>query len=360
MDEIQKHPEMIVRSRDPYNAGPPPGLITREYTTPNGLFFVRNHAPVPQIVPGDYRLLVGGLVDRPYSLSLRDLDNAPRFAVDATLQCAGNRRTELFALADVPGEIPWGDEAISHAVWSGVRLRDLLERANLRDGAKHVEFVGLDRVEKAGETFGFGGSIPIEKAMGEEVLLATEMNGEPLPPTHGYPVRCVVPGYIGARSVKWIGAINVQAEPSRNYYQARAYRLFPGHIDATSVDWDRGLPLGELSVNSAIVDPQPAQHVSAGPVKVTGYATAGGTRHVARVDVSPDGGETWIEAELTEMKQWSWCFWEATVDLAAGEHTIVSRAWDSAGNSQPQSARQTWNFKGYMNNAWSRAAVSAG
>jgi sulfite oxidase len=357
---LKKHPELIVREQEPLNGGPPPHLITQSYVTPNDLFFVRSHAPVPKINPDEYRLSIDGLVDRPVQLSLAELAELPQVRVQATLQCAGNRRTDLFALADVPGEVPWGDEAISHAEWGGVSLAHILERAGLKRGAEHVEFIGLDEVHKGDQTFGFGGSVPLRKALGGEVLVATEMNGEPLSPMHGYPARIVTPGYIGARSVKWVGEINLVDHPSENFYQSRAYRLFPSHVDASNVDWESGLMLGELSVNAAITQPQPTDRLSPGPNTISGYAQAGGERHVARVDVSTDGGESWIEAKLDEARPWSWRFWSTDVELSRGEHVLVARAWDSAGNSQPESPKQTWNFKGYMNNAWSRVAVTVG
>lgn len=360
MASAEKHAELIVREQEPCNGGPPPHLITRTHITPNDLFFVRSHAPVPHINPDEYRLSIDGLVDRPVHFSMAQLGELPRISMEATLQCAGNRRTDLFALADVPGEVAWGDEAISHAVWSGVSLSSLLERAGLKPGAEYVEFIGLDEVQKGDRTFGFGGSIPLSKALGGEVLVATEMNGEPLSPSHGFPARIVTPGYIGARSVKWVGKINLLAHPSENYYQSRAYKLFPSHVDAATVDWETGLMLGELSVNGAICQPQTADRLSPGPITISGYAHAGGERHVARVDVSTDGGKNWIEATLDEAHPWSWRFWAVTVDLSGGEHQLVARAWDSAGNSQPESPRQTWNFKGYMNNAWSRVTVTVG
>jgi sulfite oxidase len=220
----EKHPELIVRAREPLNGGPPSHLITRTHVTPNDLFFVRNHAPVPKINPDEYELLIDGLVDRPLSLSLAELAELPQVRLEATLQCAGNRRTDLFALADVPGEVPWGDEAISHAVWGGVSLAHVLEHAGVKQSAEHVEFIGLDECQKNDKKFGFGGSIPLKKAMAGEVLIAMEMNGEPLPRDHGYPARIVTPGYIGARSVKWVGKINLQTQPSENYYQASGNR----------------------------------------------------------------------------------------------------------------------------------------
>ena len=358
MASNEKHDAFIVREQDPFNGGPPPNLIAQDHVTPTNLFFSRNHAPVPNVDPDNFRLTVGGLVDRPMELSLDNLNGMPQSEVEATLQCAGNRRTDLFKLGDIPGEVEWGDEAISHAVWGGVFLEQILERAEVNAGAEHVEFVGLDEIENAGKTLGFGGSIPLWKAFVGDVLVATKMNGETLTPNHGFPARIVVPGYIGARSVKWVSQINLLAEPSANYFQAHAYKLFPPNVCPETVDWNKGLMLGELSINAAICKPMPKDKLSPGPTTISGYAFAGGERSVARVDVSVDGGKNWIEAEMSDAKRWSWRLWSATVDLVEGEHEIVARAWDSAGNSQPESPRQTWNFKGYMNNAWARVAVT--
>ncbi|MGH2524914.1 MAG: molybdopterin-dependent oxidoreductase, partial [Anaerolineales bacterium] len=205
MSNFGKHPDFLVRSASPYNGGPPLGLLREAFVTPNELFFVRNHGNVPRVDPAHYRLSIGGLVKRPRALSLDELrQNFPKRTLTATLQCAGNRREELIEVAPIPDELPWGEEAISNAAWAGAALRDVLGEgpAGIAPEARHVAFAGLDDVQRQGKTLGFGSSIPIEKALSLEVLLAYEMNGEPLPPAHGFPVRAIVPGYIGARSVK--------------------------------------------------------------------------------------------------------------------------------------------------------------
>lgn len=357
---FDKHPALIVRETEPFNAGPPPGLLRQSFITPQNLFFVRNHAPVPDLDAASYRLQVGGMVGEHLTLSLDELRS--RFTkreVAATLQCAGNRRDILSAIAPVGGEVAWGAEAISTARWGGVALRDVLGAAGIEEAARHVAFLGLDEIEKRGERFGFGGSIPIDKALSSEVILAYEMNGETLSPAHGFPLRAIVPGYIGARSVKWLSDITLQTEPSDNYYQARAYKLFPPQTDAQTADWTQGLMLGELSVNSVITAPAPGADIEGGSVLVQGYATAGGSRSVERVDVSADDGATWTTATLSESDKapWTWRFWEARLELPEGVHTITARAWDSAANTQPEDPRRIWNFKGYMNNAWDRVTV---
>jgi sulfite oxidase len=238
---FDKHPDFVVRQAHPFNAGPPPRLLSQSYITPTNLFFARSHGDVPEVDVHSYRLQISGRVLRPLSLALNDVqDNFERVNVSATLQCAGNRREELMALESIPNELGWGVEAISHAVWSGIRLRDVLAEVGVQsetDLPLHVEFGGLDQVERHHKHFRYGGSIPLGKAMGPEVILAYEMNGEPLPLVHGFPLRAIVPGYIGARSVKRLDQITVQNEPSQNYFQSHAYRLFAPHTRPASVDW---------------------------------------------------------------------------------------------------------------------------
>jgi sulfite oxidase len=334
-------------------------LLRREFVTPRDIFFTRNHGAVPEVDPHTYRLRVSGLVDREVTLTLQQLRSTmARRTGAATLACAGLRRDELIAYRPIPGEVGWGAEPVSNGIWTGVPLRDVLLKAGVGSGAKHVEFLGLDEVERQGTRFGFGGSIPLEKALAQEVLLAFEMNGEPLPPVHGYPLRVVVPGCIGARSVKWVSEIIVTDAPSGNYFQAHAYRLFPPEIGPQNVRWEDGVMLHDLPLNSVIWEPLEGSPVPAGNVTLRGWAMASGGEMIQQVEVSPDGGRTWQATELTEQgNRWTWCFWTATVKLAPGKHTLVARATDSAGRSQPEEIGPLWNFKGYMNNAWHRTVI---
>jgi len=355
-----KHPDLIVQQQHPFNAEPTLTQLLQAPTTPNDLFFARNHAPVPAVDVDSYRLSVTGLVEKPLELSLDDVYRLPKTTVTATLQCAGNRRKAVFAYKHVVGEVPWGDQAISNAVWGGVRLSAVLERAGVLEGAQHVACLGLDELGQGDKRFNFGGSIPLKKARCEEVLLAYEMNGAPLLPLHGFPLRLVAPGYIGARSVKWLVQICVQQTPSSNHYQARAYKLFAPHIDAKTVDWDKGLMLGEMSVNSSICVPEEGETLASGKLEIKGYAITGGDRTVERVEVSLDGGLRWVEARLSRVEPFAWCFWTVRLDLEPGTHCVVARAWDSAANTQPEDLAKIWNFKGYMNNAWPRVAFDVG
>ena len=358
---FDKHLDFVVKQVEPYNAGPPPKLLSQSYITPTNLFFVRNHGDVPEIDVAAYRLKINGRVKRPLSLSLNEIkNNFGVVEVSATLQCAGNRREELMVLKPILNELKWGVEAISHARWAGVRLRDVLSAAGVESESAshlHVECSGLDQVERLNKHFQYGGSIPLEKALCSEVILAYEMNGEPLTAVHGFPLRTIVPGYIGARSVKWLGRITVQNEPSQNYFQSRAYRLFNPYTRPETVKWEDGVMLGEMNVTSVICSHAENERISRGAVTVHGYSIAGG-RCIARVDVSCDGGRTWVQAELiNETNPWAWTLWKADFKLRPGKHQLVVRAMDTSANTQPQDFSQVWNFKGYMNNAWHRVNI---
>ncbi|MBV9193872.1 MAG: molybdopterin-dependent oxidoreductase, partial [Solirubrobacterales bacterium] len=195
------------------------------------------------------------------------------------------------------------------------------------------------------------------KACRPEVLLARGMNGEPLPVVHGAPLRVVVPGYIGARSVKWLERIEIRSRPWEGYFQHVAYRLLPPDGKPGP---GAGMPLGLVALNSDVLSPVDGETVAAGLVEVRGYAFAGGERHVARVDVSIDGGASWSQAELLEdLGRWAWRHWRITFDLAPGEHEILVRAWDSSAATQPDDHATLWNPKGYVNNARPRVRVRA-
>ncbi len=358
----EKHYDMIIQGQQPLNLESPPEALRQSFETPAELFYVRNHGTMPQVDTDSYQLPVSGLVERPLELSLEDLKNDfPAQTVSATLQCAGNRRAGLMEVRDVPGETPWGVGAIGNARWTGVSLREVLLAAGVESGAGHVAFGGLDEIEQ-GWSPNYGSSIPLAKALNQEVLLAYEMNGEPLRPEHGFPLRAVVPGYIGARSVKWLSGISVRDTPSDNYFQAREYRLFPPYLTEEPDDASEGFALGEISVNAVICEPSDGAQVRAGAVTVRGYAIAGTGRSIQRVDLSADGGLTWVGAELSagsEKDPWAWRFWEVRLELNPGEHQLSVRALDSAADTQPRDAGSIWNVKGYVNNAWHETRVTA-
>ena len=345
-----KRDDMIVYEDEPFNAETGVAALIERPVTATDAFYVRSHGPVPERRHDDFRLRVDGAVERELSLSLETLREAFRERhVTATLQCAGNRRAGLSAIREIPGEAPWGPGATGTASWSGVALADVLELAGPTDEAAHVGFVGADMCPEVAPAQLFGGSIPLDKAQRPEVLLAWAMNGEPLPPVHGAPLRVVVPGYIGARSVKWLERIELRSEPWAGYFQRVVYRLLAeDEVPAP----DRGIALGLIALNSAILSPADGATVAAGSVTVSGYAFAGGDRSVERVDVSTDRGGSWARAELLEdLGRWAWRQWRITLALEPGEQEILVRAWDSSAATQPEGEAGLWNPKGYVNNA---------
>ncbi|XP_029450619.1 sulfite oxidase-like [Rhinatrema bivittatum] len=364
-----RHPALKVNSLKPFNAEPPAEMLTEAFLTPNDFFFKRNHLPVPRLDPASYQLEVGGRPGRPsLFLSLQDLKTRfPRHEVTATLQCAGNRRSEMNAVKPVKG-LDWGIAALGNAKWAGARLRDVLLAAGYSEGeagALHVQFEGLDR-DLAGT--GYGASIPYHVAMSSEheVLLAYEMNGEALPVDHGFPVRVIVPGVVGARNVKWLGRVLVSKEESQSHWQQNDYKGFSPSVDWDSVDFTSSPAIQELPVQSAITYPQPNAVIAEedGKITVRGYAWSGGGREVVRVDVSLDGGNTWHVAQLAGEKQapgraWAWKLWTLTAPPPTGrtELEIICKAVDSSYNVQPNTVAPIWNLRGVLSNAWHRVCV---
>jgi sulfite oxidase len=350
--------DLIARQADPYNAEPALAKLIAEGTTPVQHFYVRSHGPVQKVDAAAFRLHVEGLVNKPAEFTLDEIRG--RFGSqtsEATLTCAGNRRLEMNRIMPVPG-VQWDAGAIGHARWSGAALADVLRAAELQDSAKHVWFEGLDPIkEKDGSVAPFGGSIPLDKALAADVkvLLASAMNDEPLTAEHGFPLRAVVPGFIGARSVKWLTKIVVSDRPSPNHYVAEAYKLV--QTDAKD-ELAAAEPIYAWPVNAAICTPGPADKLKAGRTTIAGYALAAGEPgcSVAKVELSTDGGKTWSGARLLgESRSYSWRLWTTMADLAAGRHELIVRASDSRANAMPQQA--AWNLKGYLYNGWHRVNV---
>jgi sulfite oxidase len=358
MGRYGKRADLIVHAEEPFNAETGLAALADGSLTATDAFYVRAHGPVPDLDPAAWRLRVHGLVERELDLSLDALrEECREHDVTATLQCAGNRRAGLIAIRDIPGEAPWGPGATGTAEWTGVALADVLALAGPLREAADVGFEGADLCPETRPAQRFGGSIPLDKACRREVLLAWAMNGEPLAPVHGAPLRVVVPGYIGARSVKWLERIEVRSTPWQGYFQDVAYRLLP---EDGAPGPGAGMPLGLVALNADVLSPADGETVAAGRVDVRGYAFAGGERHVARVDVSLDGGATWSQAELLDdLGRWAWRHWRITVDLAPGEHELLVRAWDSSAATQPEDEAALWNPKGYVNNARPRVRVRA-
>jgi sulfite oxidase len=360
-----KAKSLIVRSENPLNAEPALDNLVANWLTPTEAFYIRSHGATPQIDAKTFTLTVSGLVNKPLVLKVDEL--VERFAlqsVNATLTCAGNRRIEFNKIKPVGG-VQWEAGAIGNAKWKGAILSEILKAAGVQTGAKHVWFEGADELEHAGHPTHFGGSIPLEKAMQDTptmpgALLATEMNDEPLSPDHGFPLRSVVPGYIGARSVKWLNRIVVSNEPSPNHYLADAYKLV---IDDEASSRAAAPPLYENIVNGAICTPKANYSKSILPkgirVIVSGYALPSGKADctVSKVELSIDGGKSWIAADLGEASApYCWRLWQKNVQLTDLKiKEIIARVTDSSGAVQPELMK--WNLKGYMNNSWYRTPI---
>ncbi|HEX7736301.1 MAG TPA: molybdopterin-dependent oxidoreductase [Ktedonobacteraceae bacterium] len=349
-----QYAHLTVYQEHPLNAGTPFEILRRAFLTPNDAFFIRSHGTLPVVERESYCLTVTGMVQRPLELSLAALlAHFEQRTLTATLVCAGSRRDELAAIHPLPGAVPWSADPISTARWRGVRLRDVLQAAGIGAEARYVAFRGLDEAREEGQTIPFGSSISLEKALSPEVLLTYEINDAPLTREHGFPLRVLIPGYVGARSVKWLQEITLQSQPSDNYFQDRDYKLFPPAITAETANWSQGQTLEAIALNSAICSPLAGETCRTGPINVRGYAITGQPAPIERVELSTDGGASWTPATITDRTdRWAWCLWQTTLHLPAGDHQLTVRAHDSAGHTQPKHAQPLWNFKGYANNAW--------
>lgn len=335
--------KLIIRSLRFYDLETPVTLLN-SWITPVDLFFVRNHMSEPTTFdPDAYRLTVGGEVEHPLSLTLADLKKLAAATVTNTLECAGNGRG--FYQPRVPG-VQWQRGAVGTARYTGPRLKDVLARAAVKPTGKHVMFKGLD--EPPGKVPAFIRSIPIEKALDPDTLLAMEMNGAPLLKHHGYPVRALAPGWIGAASCKWLTEIRVLDREFEGNFMKPAYRM-PKESVAPGADVkpEDTVPVTGLYVKSLISRPAEGAAAKLGLVHIAGAAWAG-EAEVTKVDVSTDGGRTWNPAQLgRDHAKYAWRFFEyAWKPAKPGAYTLMSRATDSQGRVQP--AQGMWNPSGYL------------
>ena len=318
----------------------------RQAITPTGLHYLLIHYDIPFVDADSWTLEVDGAVERPLRLSLDDLREREAAEHAVTMECAGNGR----ALLD-PHVVsqPWLRDAVGTARWRGTPLRSLLTEAGVAGNAVDVTFIGLDRGVEAEVEQAYARSIPLDEAMRDEVLLAYEMNGAPLLPQHGFPVRVVVPGWYGMTNVKWLTRVSVRTEPFDGYQQARAYRL-------RRDDADEGTPVQRMVPRSLLVPPGIPEFLTRvrtlrpGPCVLEGRAWSGHAS-IEAVEVSVDGGATWQPAVLggDDLGPWAWRGWTYDWQARPGAYRVGSRASDAAGNVQP--LEPTWNVGGYANNA---------
>uniref|UniRef100_A0A804PN41 Nitrate reductase [NAD(P)H] n=1 Tax=Zea mays TaxID=4577 RepID=A0A804PN41_MAIZE len=341
---VRRHPALVrLTGKHPFNSEPPvPRLMAHGFITPAPLHYVRNHGAVPRADWSTWTVEVAGLVRRPARLTMEQLvTEFEAVELPVTLVCAGNRRKEQNMVRQTVG-FNWGPGAISTSVWRGARLRDVLRRCGVMgaaDGAANVCFEGAEDLPGGGGGGKYGTSLRRGVAMdpARDVILAYMQNGEPLAPDHGFPVRVIVPGFIGGRMVKWLKRIIVASSESESYYHYRDNRV---------------LPINALTTQR--------------PYTIKGYAYSGGGRKVTRVEVTLDGGETWHVCSLDHPerptkygKYWCWCFWSVDVEVldVLGAKEIAVRAWDEAMNTQPE--KLVWNLMGMMNNCWFRVKINA-
>jgi DMSO/TMAO reductase YedYZ molybdopterin-dependent catalytic subunit len=324
---------MIIREKEPANLEMPFGLLDG-WTTPNELFYIRSHFPVPEVDLQDWRLKVEGAVECPLAFTYDDLHSLPMQAVPATLECAGNSR--VFLVPKVKGT-QWELGAVGNAHWTGVSLGDLLRKAIVDPGAVDVILEGADRgpigeTPKPAGPIHYARSIPLGKAL-DGVLLALEMNGEPLTPSHGFPLRAVVPGWYGMAAVKWLQRIIVTDKPYGGYYQTVDYAFWQRNHAGISL-----VPITEMQVKSVIARPGINEVVAAG----SNYQVAGAAwtadSEIVKVELSTDGGASWKEASLgAEKTPNSWQLWQSEwqTPTAPGRCVLMSRATDARGRTQP-------------------------
>jgi DMSO/TMAO reductase YedYZ molybdopterin-dependent catalytic subunit len=356
--EIPGKPGMIVHSSRPVN-GEFPAHLLEDDVTPASRHFVRNNGNLPpratSLDPQGWTLRVDGEVNRALALSLEDLKRMPAVSMPLLIECGGNGR----ALFDPPVRgNQWERGAIGCAEWTGVRLRDVLQSAGLKPEAVYTAHYGEDIPLGAAQPFSRG--IPIEKAMDEHTIIAYQMNGEDLPALNGYPVRLVVPGWIGSCSQKWLNRIWVRdrvhdSDKMKGYsYRIPAQPVTPGTRPPES---DMVIATSWI-IKSMINRPRAGSEFAVGEeVDVVGHAWAG-DNEVTRVAVSTDNGADWKDAMITAPpNRYAWYRWESRMSFPReGKYEIRARAFDDRGNAQP--FQQAWNPRGYLGNVIHSVTVS--
>ena len=350
----EPEPGLIVRSTRPLDAETPVEVFDR-FLTPNRLFFVRSHFGAPAVGLAPWQLEVEGLVDRPLNLGLDDLKGFATSTLPAVLQCSGNGRA--FYSPNIPG-VGWARGAVGNAEWSGVRLVDVLNRAGLKPGSAHVQLLGADGPPNP-KTPSFFRSIPLSRAIDPGTILATTMNGEPLPILHGGPIRLVVPGWAGNHWIKWLRKITVAAEEAPGFYMQTGYKIprvvLPPGVDPKPTDL---VSVTTLNVKSLIARPLEGARLKAGPVEIRGVAWTG-DGIVDRVDVATSADGPWSAATLIgDPKPGAWRQWTFRWNAQPGRHVLRARAVDSKGETQPETT--PWNKSGYLWNGIDRVACEVG
>ncbi|MBX6763903.1 MAG: sulfite oxidase [Rubrobacteraceae bacterium] len=326
----------------------------RHPVTPIGMHYLLTHFDIPSIEAEGYELVVSGLVRHPLRLSLDEIKARPAVTMPVMMECAGNGRAHLSPRATSQ---PWHEEAVGCAEWTGTPLRPLLEEAGLLEDAVEIIFTGHDRGIQEGVEHDYARSLPLEDALSGDVILAYEMNGQLLPPQHGFPLRAVVPGWYGMASVKWLKSITAIGEPFEGFQQAVSYRY------QNSAE-EPGTPVTCKRPRALMVPPgipdflSRMRYLRTGRTLVEGRAWSG-RDPVERIEFSSDGGRTWEEAELgAPPGRYAWRPWRFEWEVQEpGEYELCVRATDAAGRTQPTDGDEVWNHGGFGVNVCQRVAV---
>jgi DMSO/TMAO reductase YedYZ molybdopterin-dependent catalytic subunit len=332
-NDIQLRDGRIVRSEEPLNLEMPFETV-ESFVTATKSFYVRTHFPIPKIDRDAWWLHVEGEVEKSFAINYQELLKLESLTIPVTLECAGNNRH--FLDPKVKG-VQWELGAVGTAEWTGVPLSVLLDRAVIKSNAREVVLEGadhgmLDDPKSPPGELTFSRSVPLEKAQ-HDVLLAYRMNGNDLPPEHGFPVRAIVPGWYAMASIKWVQRIIVTDQPFTGYYQTLDYAYWKRRGDIGELT-----SLSEMHIKAEIAKPAHGETVPKNSnVRVHGAAWTG-DGEITKVELSTDGGSTWQEATLLgESKLNAWRFWEFNwkTPTTPGKQTLIARATDSLGRTQP-------------------------
>ena len=356
LSRLGKDERLIVHNTRTGVLETPMGLLRKNRITPKGLLFTRNN----QVLPGSltlrphssegWTLELTGLIDRSRVVGFDDLFQHEPVEVEAVLQCSGNGRS-FYAQSVKTRGTQWRRGGMGNVRWRGVRLNSVLESLGVKidRAAKFLSAEGKDPPAKP-EADDFEHSVPLSDAL-DRALLASHMNGEPIPSIHGGPLRLIIPGYYATMNIKWLSRLRFEAEESRNRHHARRYRTFiepiePGSV--SSIDPATSTPTWHQRTKSIIWNPEDGQKLQAGQIEVSGVAWNDGRADIASVEVSLDQGKTWRAAGLQKPSSpYAWQHWKTEAELAGGSHQIWARAFDAMGRSQPLDGSIHWNPSGY-------------
>jgi sulfite oxidase len=360
---VGKTPWLTLHVSAPLQSETPLALLREHRITPKALLYVRNNQDLAgsftaEAATGPWRLELSGTSSAPSTLEVAELERYPFVETEMVLQCSGNSRGQYGRASPVSGA-QWQDGAVANVIFGGVQLKDVLDPLGIPEGARYLTARGAGDAHEP-DLPPFERSVPLEDVL-ETALLATTLNGEPLPAVHGGPVRLVLPGYFGVNNVKWLTHLRLACKPTDNLYQTGRYRLplaplAPGEAFEPTLENSR--PSWRMSVKSLLWQPLVGESQRAGPIALGGVAWTDGRSTVAFVEVSCDQGKSWQRAELeSATSPYAWRPWSLTLTLAAGEHELWVRAGDSAGNVQPLDGAG-WNPAGYEFSGVQRVRLS--